>query len=39
MSVPGKFLSQPGSTMAPSYHCAPSTVSTESAMTSRDGSE
>src|SRR3990167_7254050 len=36
---PGMFLSQPGSAMSPSYHCAPMTVSIESAMISRDGNE
>jgi hypothetical protein len=39
MSVPGMFLSQPGSATSASYHCAPITVSIESAMRSRDGSE
>ena len=36
---PGMFLSQPGMATRPSYHCACITVSIESAMTSRDGSE
>ena len=36
---PGMFLSQPGIVMTASYHCAPTTVSIESAMRSRDGSE
>ncbi len=39
MRQPGMFLSQPGSEMLPSYHCAPITVSIESAMRSREGSE
>ena len=33
------FLSQPGSATSASYHCAPITVSIESAIRSRDGSE
>ena len=36
---PGMFLSQPGTVMTASYHCAPTTVSIESAIRSRDGSE
>jgi hypothetical protein len=36
---PGMFLSQPGIEMLASYHCAPITVSIESAMRSRDWSE
>ena len=37
--TPGMFLSQPGMVMRPSYHWPPMTVSTESAMRSRDCSE
>ena len=33
------FLSQPGIAISASYHCAPITVSIESAIRSRDGSE
>ena len=36
MTTPGMFLSQPGMAIKPSYHCAPMTVSTESAIKSRD---
>src|SRR5476649_443264 len=36
---PGMFLSQPGSDTLASYHCAPITVSIESAIRSRDWSE
>ena len=36
---PGMFLSHPGIVMTASYHCAPTTVSIESAMRSREGSE
>ena len=36
---PGMFLSQPGIATRPSYHWACMTVSIESAMMSRDGSE
>ena len=36
---PGMFLSQPGMVISPSYHCAPMTVSIESAIRSRDWSE
>ena len=39
ISEPGMFLSQPGTVTTPSYHCADTTVSMESAMRSRDGSE
>jgi S1-C subfamily serine protease len=39
ITTPGMFLSHPGMRMAPSYHCARSTVSTESAIRSREGSE
>ena len=39
ITTPGMFLSHPGMRMAPSYHCARSTVSTESAIKSREGSE
>jgi len=39
MITPGMFLSQPGIAIRPSYHCAPITVSTESAMMSRDCNE
>ena len=36
---PGMFLSQPGIATSPSYHWACITVSMESAMMSREGSE
>src|SRR3989344_1009160 len=36
---PGMFLSQPGMVIRPSYHCAPMTVSIESAIRSRDCNE
>jgi len=36
---PGMFLSQPGSVTTASYHCAPITVSMESAIRSRDCNE
>jgi hypothetical protein len=36
MRHPGMFLSQPGTVIRPSYHCAPITVSIESAIRSRD---
>mmetsp|Transcript_33778 Transcript_33778/g.58381 ORF Transcript_33778/g.58381 Transcript_33778/m.58381 type:complete len:239 (+) Transcript_33778:1118-1834(+) len=39
MRQPGMFLSQPGSAMQASYHCAPITVSMESAIRSRDWRE
>ena len=39
MTDPGMFLSQPGTVTSASYHCAPITVSIESAIRSRDGSE
>src|SRR4051812_4626275 len=39
ITVPGMFLSQPGSATSPSYHWAPMTVSIESAIRSRDCSE
>jgi hypothetical protein len=39
MTLPGMFLSQPGMVTSASYHCAPITVSIESAIRSRDGSE
>ena len=39
MRQPGMFLSQPGMVTRASCHCAEETVSIESAMTSRDGSE
>eukprot|EP00287_Rhodomonas_sp_CCMP768_P028778 CAMPEP_0202838398 /NCGR_PEP_ID=MMETSP1389-20130828/49232_1 /ASSEMBLY_ACC=CAM_ASM_000865 /TAXON_ID=302021 /ORGANISM="Rhodomonas sp., Strain CCMP768" /LENGTH=78 /DNA_ID=CAMNT_0049514671 /DNA_START=28 /DNA_END=261 /DNA_ORIENTATION=- len=39
ITVPGMFLSQPGSAMLPSYHWPPITVSIESAIRSRDCSE
>ena len=39
MTVPGMFLSHPGMDTLASYHCAPMTVSMESAMTSRLCSE
>ena len=37
--APGMFLSQPPIASTPSMHCAPQTVSIESAITSRDTSE
>jgi hypothetical protein len=39
ITQPGMFLSQPGIEMFASYHCAPITVSIESAIRSRDWSE
>ena len=39
ITQPGMFLSQPGRDILASYHCAPITVSMESAMRSRDCSE
>src|SRR5690606_31062800 len=39
ISAPGVFLSQPTTATLPSYHCAAPTTSTESAITSLDGSE
>jgi len=39
MTLPGMFLSQPGTVTNASYHCAPITVSIESAIKSRDCSE
>ncbi len=39
ISIPGRLLSHPASSTAPSRRSASSTVSTESAMTSRDTSE
>ena len=39
ITQPGMFLSQPGSAISASYHCAPMTVSIESAIRSRDCSE
>ena len=39
MRHPGMFLSQPGIATRASYHCACMTVSIESAITSREGSE
>ena len=39
ITVPGMFLSQPGSATSASYHWAPMMVSIESAMRSRDWSE
>ena len=39
MGTPGMFLSQPPMATKPSKPCAPTTVSMESAMTSRDTSE
>src|SRR5215813_4241389 len=39
ITQPGMFLSQPGSAIRASYHCAPMTVSIESAIRSRDWSE
>ena len=39
MIVPGMFLSQPGRDTLASYHCAPMTVSMESAIRSRDWRE
>ena len=39
MTEPGMFLSQPGTVITASYHCALTTVSIESAIRSREGSE
>ncbi|GAK51090.1 hypothetical protein U14_02332 [Candidatus Moduliflexus flocculans] len=39
ITLPGMFLSQPGSEILASYHCARITVSIESAIISRDGSD
>ena len=39
ISIPGIFLSHPASSTAPSSRSAPQTVSTESAITSRETSE
>ena len=39
MSEPGMFLSHPGTVTMPSYHCALTTVSIESAIRSLEGSE
>ena len=39
ISMPGTILSQLGMQTSPSRQCASATVSTESAMSSREGSE
>ena len=39
ITTPGMFLSHPATVTAPSYHCAERTVSTLSAINSRDGRE